>query len=320
MAQQIRAAWLVSFFVLATPLAWSQAYPVKPVRILVPAAPGGGVDIMARMLGKELSAALGQPFVIENRSPFIPGVEAVAKAAPDGHVLLLTTATYLVNGALHRNLPYDPIKSLTPVSLLGKTPIIVTVHPSLPATSLSSLAALARKMPGQLNFGSGGNGSALHLAGELFKQLAKIDMTHVPYRGTAPAAFDLLAGHIHVMFPSVVSMNPHIKAGKVRVLAVLSERRSPVLPNVATSVEAGFRELIANIWFGFLAPRNTSKPIVDRLHAEVVKAFSTPEIKERLAMDAVEPVASTPEEFARYTVAELQKWSRVIRAANIVVE
>jgi tripartite-type tricarboxylate transporter receptor subunit TctC len=298
----------------------AQGYPVRPVRIIVPAAPGGGVDIMARLLAKDLSGTFGQQFLVDNRSPFVAGVDAVAKAPADGHMLLVTTATYLTNAALQPKLPYHPIRDLAGITLLGTTPIIICVHPALPVNSLKDLVALAKRRPGELNYGSGGNGSALHLAGELFDLVAGVKTVHVAYKGTAPAAFDLLAGQVQIMYPSVISMNPYMKSGRVKTLAVLSPRRSPAIPDIPTTVELGYPDFVANIWFGFLAPRNTPRPVLEQLYAGVVKSFATADMKDRLARDNVDPVANTPDEFEKFAAAELAKWTKVIRSAGIKVE
>lgn len=296
-----------------------QNYPAQPVRIIAPAAPGGGVDIMARLLANSFTKSFGQQFIVENRTPSVVAGEVVAKAQPDGQTLLLSTATYLVNRALYKNLPYEPLRDIATISLVGSTPIILVCHPSLPVTSVQGLIVLAKQKPGALNFGSGGNGSPLHLAGELFKQTAKVDIVHVAYRGTAPAAIDLLSGQMQLMFPSVISMYPHIKAGKARVLAVLSPGRSATLPEVPTAAEAGLPGLTASIWFGLLAPANTPKPVIGQLHQAVIKAIGTKEFKDRLLRDNVDPIGSSPEEFASFAAAEYAKWSRVIRTANIKV-
>ena len=297
-----------------------QSYPVKSVRILVSAAPGGGVDIIARMIGNEFSRALGQQFLVENRTSSVATADAVAKAAPDGHTLMVSTATYLVNAVLHKDLPYDPLRDFAPISLIGSAPVIICSQASLPATTLEGLIALVKQKPGALNFGSGGIGSPLHLAGELFKQDAKVDIMHIAYKGTAPAATALLAGEVQLMFPSVLSMYPHIKAGKVRVLAVMSAHRSATLPEVPTTAEAGLPGLTAGIWYGVTAPKNTPRPAIDQLHRQVVKAVAGKEFRERLLRDDVEPIGSSPDEFSAFAAAELTKWSRVIRAANIKPE
>jgi tripartite-type tricarboxylate transporter receptor subunit TctC len=298
----------------------SQTYPTKPVRIIVSAGPGGGLDIIARMLTTEFSRALGQQFIVENRPSSVVTADAVAKAVPDGHTLMFAVASYLVNGILYKDLPYDPQRDLAPISLIGSTPIIICSLPSLPVTTLAELVAYAKQKPGELNFGSGGIGSPLHLAGELFKQDAKVNIVHIAYKGTAPAALALISGEVQLSFPSVISLYPHIKSGKVRVLAVMGPHRSPTLPDVPTTAEAGMPGLTADIWYGLLAPKNTPRPIIDQLQRLVVKAIGTKEIRERLLRDDVEPIASTPDEFSAFQAAEYAKWSRVIRAANIKPE
>ncbi len=304
----------------ATGSAFGQAYPTKPVRIIVPAAPAGGVDIIARLLGSEFAQTFGQQFVIENRNPSVAAADLVAKAPPDGHTLLVSTATYLVNGAMHKDLPFEPLRDFAPISLVGSTSIIIVCHPSLPVTSIKSLIALAKQKPGALNFGSGGIGSPLHLAGELFKQTAKVEIMHVAYKGTAPAAVNLLAGEVQLMFPSVISMYPYIKAGKTRVLAVMNPHRSPTLPDVPTTAEAGLPGLTASIWFGLLAPGKTPRPVIEQLHQAIAKAVAKKEFRDRLLRDDVEPIGNSPDEFAAFASAEYSKWTRVIRTANIKAE
>ncbi|NBS58395.1 MAG: tripartite tricarboxylate transporter substrate binding protein [Betaproteobacteria bacterium] len=320
MSSQTRSVMLaVAGVLLAAPVV-AQNYPVKPVRIIVPAAPGGGVDIMARLIAMEFTQALGQNFIVENRSPQVAGADAAAKAPGDGYTLMVSTASYLVNKVLHKQLPYDPINDFVPVSLLGSTPVIICVHPSLPVTNVKSLVALAKAKPGTLNFGSGGIGSPLHLAGELFKQGTKTDIVHIAYKGTAPAAIDLLSGQVQMMFPSVISMYPYIQSGRTRVLAVMSTRRSPTLTEVPTIAEAGYPDLTAAIWFGLNASRNTPRPIADQLQRVVAKSVSSNEFRERLLRDDVEPIGSTPDQYGAFVSAELAKWSKVIINANIKAE
>ena len=312
-------AVLSAFSVLYPCSAFSQGYPAQPVRVIAPAAPGGGVDIMARLLANSFSESFGQRFIVENRNPSVLAGELLAKAQPNGQVLMLSTATYLVNKWLHSNLSYEPLRDITPISLVGSTPIIMVVHPSLPVKNVKELIALAKRKPGELNFASGGSGSPLHLAGELFKLEAKVNIVHVAYRGTAPAAADMLSGQVQLMFPSVISMYPHIQSGRTRVLAVLGPKRSQTLPDVPTSAEAGLPGLNASIWFGLLTTNGTPKPIIDQLHQAVVKTVATKDFKERLARDNVDPIGNSPEEFAAYASAESSKWGRVIKSANIKV-
>jgi tripartite-type tricarboxylate transporter receptor subunit TctC len=233
---------------------------------------------------------------------------------------MVSTATYLVNRSLYPNLGYDPLRDISTISLIGSTPIIIVCHPSLPVQSVSQLVEFAKRKPGALNYGSGGNGSPLHLAGELFKQEAKVNIVHVAYRGTAPAAMELLSGQMQVMFPSVISMYPYIQSGRTRVLAVLGQQRSKALPNTPTSAEVGLPGLIASIWYGLLTTAGTPKSVVMLLHQNVVKALANKDLNERLQRDSVEQIGSTPEEFASFAANENTKWSSVIKAGNITAQ
>jgi tripartite-type tricarboxylate transporter receptor subunit TctC len=297
----------------------AQSYPAKPVRIVL-SSPGGGTDVMARLFAEQFTRSLGIQFFVESKQPNIAAANFVAKSKADGYTLLVATASYIVNSLLHRNPPYDPIKDFSAVSLLGTTPIIVAVHPSLPARSLNELVEFARKHPDELSYGSGGIGSPLHLAGELFNQTAGVKMLHVPFKGTAHAAIDLQAGRVQVMFPSSVSVLPQVKAGRIRVLAIMSTRRSAELPDVPTTGEAGLPNLVVNIWYGLMAPQGTPLAIVDRLQREVAKGLARPEIRAHLVTTGVEPVGSTAAEFSAFTLAERARWAAVIRSANISIE
>ena len=298
----------------------AQTYPQQVVRVIVPAAPGGGVDIIARLIAYHLGDQLNQKFIVENRTPSGLAGEVVAKASPNGHTLMVSTATYLVNRSLYPNLGYDPLRDISTISLIGSTPIIIVCHPSLTVQSVSQLVEFAKRKPGALNYGSGGNGSPLHLAGELFKQEAKVNIVHVAYRGTAPAAMELLSGQMQVMFPSVISMYPYIQSGRTRVLAVLGQQRSKALPNTPTSAEVGLPGLIASIWYGLLTTAGTPKSVVMLLHQNVVKALANKDLNERLQRDSVEQIGSTPEEFASFAANENTKWSSVIKAGNITAQ
>jgi tripartite-type tricarboxylate transporter receptor subunit TctC len=303
---------------LAGGQAVAQSYPAKPVRIVL-SSPGGGTDVMARLFAEQFTRSLGAQFIVESRQPNIAAANFVAKSKADGYTLLVATASYVVNSLLHRNPPYDPVKDFSAVSLLGTTPIIVVVHPSLPVHSLHDLVDLARKHPDELSYGSGGIGSPLHLAGELFNQTAGIKMLHVPFKGTAHAAIDLQAGRVQVMFPSAVSVLPQVKAGRIRVLAIMSTRRSAELPDVPTAGEAGMPNLVVNIWYGLMAPQGTPPAIVDQLQREVVNGLARPDIHAHLVNTGVEPVGSTPAEFSAFTLAERVRWAAVIRSANIAI-
>jgi tripartite-type tricarboxylate transporter receptor subunit TctC len=305
---------------LSNPSAFAQSYPAKAVRILVGSSAGGGVDIIARLLGADFSQALAQQFVIENRPSSIGAVTLLAKSPPDGYTLMLTTASYVVNRALHKDLPYDPLRDIVPVSLVGSTPIIIVVHPSLPVSNLRSLVALAKQKPGALNFGSGGIASPLHLAGELFKQATQVDIVHIAYKGTAPAAVNLAAGEVQILFPSVISMYPYIQSHRAKVLAIMNDRRAASLPAVPTTAEAGWPGLTAGIWYGLIAPGGTPRGVVDQLQQLVAQAIAKKDIRERLLRDDVEPLGRGPDEFAAFVGAEYKKWARVIADAKMKVE
>ena len=296
----------------------AQPYPSKPVKIVL-SSPGGGTDVMARLFADQFTRALGAQFIVESRQPNVAATNYVAKSKPDGYTLLVATASYIVNTLMHQNPPYDAIKDFSAVSLLGTTPIIVAIHPSLPVRTLREMIDLARKKPDALAYGSGGIGSPLHLAGELFDQTAGIRMLHVPFKGTANAAVDLQAGRVQVLFPSSISVLPQVEAGRIRVLAVLSAKRVAELPEVPTSAEAGLPKLIVNIWYGMVAPQGTPAAIVDQLHREIVNGIGRAELRERMVSTGVVPVGSSPAEFAAFAAAERTRWAAVIKAANIEI-
>jgi tripartite-type tricarboxylate transporter receptor subunit TctC len=295
----------------------AQPYPSKPVHVIL-SSPGGGTDIVARLVSENMSRSLGAPFVVESRQPNVAAAAFVARSAPDGYTLLVTTASYLVN-ALLRAPQYDPLRDFSAITLLGTTPIIITVHPALPVNSLRDLVALAKRRPGELNFGSGGVSSPLHLAGELFNQAAGVNIVHVPYKGTVAAATDLQAGRVQLSFPSIISVAPMIQSGRIKVLAVMSEKRSPELPNVPTTREAGMPGLLANIWYGLLAPPNLPPGLLDRLNKAAVAALNQPQVSDRMRASGVEPVGNTPDQFTAFAAAELAKWKRVVETAKIDV-
>lgn len=296
----------------------AQSYPGKPVKIVL-SSPGGGTDVIARLFADHFTRAFGPQFIVESRQPNVAATNYVAKAKPDGYTLLVATASYIVNTLLHQNPPYDALKDFSAVSLLGTTPIIVAIHPSLPVRSLREVISLARRNPDSLSYGSGGIGSPLHLAGELFCQTAGIRMLHVPFKGTANAAVDLQAGRVQLMFPSSISVLPQVQAGRLRVLAVMSAKRVAELPDVPTTAEAGLPQLVVNIWYGMLVPQATPAAIVDQLHREVVNGLTGPDIRERMVSAGVVPVGNSPAEFAAFAAAERARWAAVIKAANIEI-
>jgi len=318
-----RCALVAVLAVLVACPALGQTYPSKPIRLIVPFAAGGGNDNIARLVGKRLNESLGQPLVIDNRpgAGGVLGAELAAKSAPDGYTLFLGgVGSHAVNPNLIEKLPYDPIRDFAPVILLAKAPLILVVHPSVPARTLSEFVEYARKNPGKLNFASNGNGSSAQLAAVMFGSMARVDMVHVPYKGLAPALTDLLSGQVQLMFSSVVAILPHIKAGKLRALAVTGEKRMPSLPEVPTVAESGFPGFEASSWYGILAPAGTPREIVTRLNTEFTRALEQPEVRKTLLADGAEPVGGTPESFAAYIRSEKERMGKLIRDANIHLE
>lgn len=317
-----RHAWLLLAIAAVLPVAHAQTgkWPQKPIRIVVPVPPGGSTDRAARMLAAQLSTEFGQQFVIDNRAGAsgMIGAEIVARAMPDGHTVAIVPATFAINAALYK-LPYDPIKDIAPISRIIAGPLILTVHPSVKATSLKEFIELARAKPGALSFGSSGTGSNLHLAAELFKQMTKTDMVHVPYKGEGPAIADLLGGQIQFMFPGAGTVLPHIKAGKLRGLAVTTEQRSPATADLPAISEMlpGYS---AGFWNGMWAPAGTPKEIVAQLNQAIARFLKQPDTQEWLRTEAGEPAHSSPEEFARVIAREIATWSKVVKAGNIKVD
>ena len=317
----LRAIVALAFLALFAGAAAAQSYPNKPVRFIVPFGPGGPGDAVGRMIGRKLTETLGQPVVIDNRSgaTTIIGTELVARSPPDGYTLLLISTTHAVNPSLFQKLPYDPIKDFAPVTMITYTPFMLVIHPSVAANSVPELVSLARSKPGQLNYGSSGNGSSIHLTTELFKTAAKIEMAHVPYKGSGPAFIDLIGGQVQVLFSSTVSSLPHVKSGKVRGLAITSLKRAAALPTVPTVAEfyPGFE---SSSWFGLLVPAKTPRPIIERLLADTRAALNSPDVSQSLISQGAEPAGNSPAEFGAYFHAEIKKWGSVIKAAGIKLE
>jgi tripartite-type tricarboxylate transporter receptor subunit TctC len=306
--------------ILLASCAEAQEYPSKPIKFIVPFPPGGPMDLIARLIGQPLHSALGQPIVVENRpgAAGTMGVEATAKLAPDGHTLLITGPGPLTSApSLYSNLGYDPIKSFAPVTLLSRVSYIVVIHPSVPANSIREFIALAKTKPGQMNFGSGGTAHPMHIAGEIFKREAGVDLVHVPYKGAAPAVADLLAGRTQIMFSSPASFLPHLRNSKLRALAIADSKRTQLLPELPTAGEAGLPGFEISTWFGLLAPSGTSSNVIRRLNQEVVRILDDKAIREALIAQGEEPASSSPEMFASIIASDAQKWSRIIKAANI---
>ena len=307
---------------LAT-LAFAQSYPTKPVRIIAPFAPGSTIDIIGRIIAPKLHEALGQPVIVENRAGAggALGMDAAAKSAPDGHTLGIGALGPLaMNPSLYPKTPFDPIKDFAAVSLLATGPVVIAVHPSVPARNVKELVELAKKRPGQLNYGSPGVGTSPHLTGELFKIQTGTDIVHVPYKGNAEAITDLIGGQVSIVFTGVPPVVPLAKAGKVRLLATTGKQRMANLPDVPTIAESGVNGADVLIWYGVVVPAATPKDVVARLNREIVKLMSLPDVREKFAQQSVDPATGTPEEFARLIRDEVARWSKVIRSAGIKVE
>lgn len=311
------AVWCVALFSSAACLA--QTYPAKPVRVIVPWPAGGGADIVARVVSAKLTENFSQQFVIENRPGASGnlGTEVASKTTPDGYTLLLIGANHATNMHLYSKLGFDPIKDFEPISLLTAAHNLLVAHPSLDVRSMSDVIALARARPGQISYGSAGNGTTGHLAMELLKLSAKLDMAHIPYKGGAPFINDLLGGQVSLGFENVLSAAPHVAAGKLRAIATSGSQRSRALPEVPTVAESGLPGFEVVLWQGLLAPAGTPRAIIDRLHGGVVASMAKPDLRERFAQLNVEPVGGTPAQFASYLQAEVDKWGKVIRASAI---
>jgi tripartite-type tricarboxylate transporter receptor subunit TctC len=304
----------------ALPLtATAQAYPSKPVTIVVPFAAGGTTDILARVIGQALTKELGQSVIVDNRAGAGGNIGAAiaAKASADGHTLLMgTVGTHAINQSLYKKLPFDPVKDFAPLTRVAMVPNLLVANPGKPYKNVKELIAYAQANPGKVNFGSSGSGSSIHLSGELFNSLAKVDMVHVPYKGSSPAVTDLLGGQIDIMFDNMPSAIQHVRSGKLRPLAVTTAKRSPELPDVPTIAEAGVPGYEATSWFGMFAPAATPAPIVARLNEALVKVLADPEVKKKLAEQGAEPYAEKPEQFAAFIRNESEKWSKVVKASG----
>jgi tripartite-type tricarboxylate transporter receptor subunit TctC len=314
-------------FVVASLSAYGQdgatTYPNRPIRIIVTFPPGGPTDIVARAVGQKLFEAWGQPVVIENRpgAGGNIGTDLVAKSSPDGYTLVLSNfGPLIISPFVYSKLPYDPVKDLTPITLAATSWFFVVVHPSVPVTSVKELIALAKAKPGELTFSSSGNASPSHLAGALFQYAAGVKLTHVPYKGGAPAVGAVVSGEVQAAIESPPPIVPQVKAGKLRALGAARPNRSPLLPDVPTVSEAGLPGFEVGSWYGFHAPGGTPKPIVDKLHAQMLKAMQTQELRERFAAVGAETIANTPAQFAAFVDAELRKWQKVVRATGVKVD
>jgi tripartite-type tricarboxylate transporter receptor subunit TctC len=324
MNRAVIKAGLVAMSVLSVTLTvQAQQYPTKSIRLIVPLAPGGGNDTIARLIGQKISPTLGQQIVVDNRAGAggIIAAELVAKSPADGYTLLLGNVgvmTIVPNS--QKKVPYDPLKDFAPISLIASAPLLVVVHPSLPVNSIKQLVALAKAKPDAVIYASNGVGTSTHLATEMFSMMAGVKMVHVPYKGLSLAMSDLMSGQVPLMFSSAVAMLPHVKTSKLRAIAMTGAKRSPVMAEVPTVAEAGVKGYESGSWYGIVAPANTPGAIIDRLNKEIVAAVKSKEIQDRLNNEAVTPIGNTPEEFSAHIKAEFERMARVIREAKIVLD
>jgi tripartite-type tricarboxylate transporter receptor subunit TctC len=298
------------------------AFPTHPIRLIVPYAPGGGADTLARGIAQKLSETLGYSIVIDNRGGggTILGSDLAAKSAPDGYTIILVASTHAVMSSLHKKLPYDPIKDFAPIVRVASAPNILVLHPSIAAGSVKELVELARSRPGQLVYASSGNGGGSHLAMELLRSMAHIELVHVPYKGTGPAMIDLLSGQAKLMFGGMIGTLTHVRSGRLKALAVSSSKRSPVVPELPTIAEAAFPGYEAATWYGVLAPAGTPVPIVRKLNAEIAATLNHPDLKQRMSSQGADPAPTSPEEFAAYIKSEVAKWAKVVKESGAHVD
>ena len=317
---RVPALVCVALFVAApAPVATAQEYPSRPIRIVVPTLASGSADILARLIGGKLHERWGQPVIVDNRAGAgqMIGADAVAKAPADGHTMLLPTVTYTTSAATQPKLPFDPVNDLAGITMVGDGPFLVTVHPSLPVKSLKELIALARAKPGDLNYGSSGNGSILHLVTEVLASSARIRIVHVPYKSIAPAVTDTVGGHVQMLVGSLPSVLPQVKAGRLRALAVTTPQRSPFVPELPTVAEAGIPGFEARQWWGVFVPAKTPRPVIGKIHGEIQKILAVDDVKARLADEGAAPVRMSPEEFNATVKSDIAKWKKVAQQLKL---
>jgi tripartite-type tricarboxylate transporter receptor subunit TctC len=309
---------LFSILCLFSSIAWSQEYPSKPVRVIVPFAAGGPADLFARAMAQRLQESLGQIFIVENRvgGGAIIGTEFAAKAAPDGYTLLMMSNTHTVNESLIPNKPYQLLRDFAPIAPVNASDLLLVVHPSVPASNLKELIALVKGKPGKYNYASSGPGTPYHMAGELFKTLTGSYIVHVPYRGSSGARTDVIGGQVEMMFDAVTTMTDHVKTGRVRAIATSGKTRSQVLPDVPTLAEAGVPGYEATIWLGLMAPKNTPAVILEKLNAEIRKITGNPELRAAWAKSGAMPLQMTSAEFERYIVDDIAKWAKIVKISG----
>ena len=317
-----RSSIILAALAVACAPAWAQTYPAKPVRLVLPYPPGGGSDTIARPLAQRLTESLGQQVVVDNRGggSGTIGMEHAAKAPADGHTMLINNISLAINVSLRPKLPYDTLRDLAPVTLLGRQPNVLVVHPSLPARSIRELLDLARAKPRQLNYGSGGVGTASHLATELLKLMTNVEMVHIPYKGLGPALTELVGGQLQLIISTQASALPHIKAGRILPLAVTTAKRSAIFPQVPTMDEAGVPGYEFSTWYGLLVPAGTPPSIIGKLNAEMTRILGSAAVKQQFGVQGLEPESSTPREFGRYLRAEAEKWGKVVKASGARAE
>ena len=309
---------LVCALLPAWPASATGAYPDKPIRLIVPQPPGGTSDILARVLASKLAENLRQQIIIDNRAGASGtiGTDLAAKSPPDGYTLVLVYTTHATTPGIYGKLPYDPVADFAPITLAAAAPLLLVVHPKIPVTSVKELIAYAKTRPGELNFCSAGNGSGSHLAGELFNTMTGVKLTHIPYKGSGLAITELIGGQVQLMFAGIVPIDPHVKSGRVRSIAVTSAKRSVAIPQVPTIAESGLPGFEVVGWYGVLAPARTPHPVVARLHNEFVKILQTQDIRDRLLSEGAEPVGNTPAEFTAFIKTDIGRWAKVIKAAG----
>ena len=325
MQHTLRSAAAIAVAALAFTFAHhasAQKWPEKPVRIVTPFATGGGTDFFSRILAAQLTDVYRQQFIVENRpgAGSTIGTEYVAKAAPDGYTFLMTSASFALNPGLYPKLRYDSIRDFAPVSLVAAVPHIITVNPSLPVKNLQDLVKLAKSRPGEVLYSTAGQGSAMHLAGALFAKLSGTDLTQVPYKGSPEAVTAVMSGEATMMFPTIETVMPHIRNGRVRAIAVSTAKRTPALPDVPTAIESGVKGYDVATWFGLFAPAGTPKAIVDQLSGDIAKSLTIPAVREKITVQGAQPVGSTPAEFQKQVREEIDKWTRIIREAKITLD
>jgi tripartite-type tricarboxylate transporter receptor subunit TctC len=319
---RLRFAAIILTVLVGAGTACAQSYPTKPIRMIVPFVPGGNTDIIARVYAPKMAEFLGQQIVIENRGGAggVIGTEVVARAAPDGYMLVMVSAGHTINPAMIKKLPYDSVKDFAPISMIADVPTAFVVHPSLPAKNVREFIAIARSRPGEINYSTAGRGTVGHLAAELLSSMAKIKLVHVPYKGTGQAMVDLVAGHVQMQFASMPAAIQQVQTGRLRMIGQTGNKRSAAAPGIATMQESGLPGFVVSSGFGLFAPAGTPRAIIDRIHSALVKALNDPAVKENLAKQGAEVVASTPEEYDQFNRAEIAKWIKVVAEAGITAD